>query len=95
AVVTLVPGPGGAVTAEDQARCSCLLAPRCLHRAAVLGCCPLADPAAAPDTPSESPESGTGAESAAPVAEDASAEPEPAEPVTQAPAEAAAAAGLW
>ncbi|MEU2632571.1 hypothetical protein ABZ641_37140, partial [Kitasatospora sp. NPDC007106] len=47
AVVTLLPGPDGAVTEEGQARCSCLLAPRCLHRAAVLGCCPIADPPAA------------------------------------------------
>ncbi|GAA2746883.1 hypothetical protein [Kitasatospora cinereorecta] len=96
AVVTLVPGPGGAVTAEDQARCSCLLAPRCLHRTAVLGCCPLADPAAAPDTPSESPESAAGAEPSAPVTDDAAEEPEPAaESVAPTPAEAAAAADLW
>lgn len=43
AVVTLSPGPSGAVTDPDEARCSCLLAPRCLHRAAVLGACPIAD----------------------------------------------------
>ena len=45
ALVTLTPGPAGAVTEPDQARCSCLLAPRCLHRAAVLVACPVADPA--------------------------------------------------
>ena len=45
AVVTLAPGPTGAVTDADQVRCSCLLAPRCLHRAAVLVACPVADPA--------------------------------------------------
>ncbi|MFJ3175456.1 hypothetical protein ACIPJK_32435 [Streptomyces roseus] len=45
ALVTLRPGPGGAVTAAEQATCTCLLAPRCLHRAAVLGAAPLADPA--------------------------------------------------
>ncbi|MFD3696125.1 hypothetical protein ACFWUZ_08175 [Streptomyces sp. NPDC058646] len=44
ALVTLRPGPAGAVTAAEQAQCSCLLAPRCLHRAAVLGAAPLADP---------------------------------------------------
>ncbi|GAA5019459.1 SWIM zinc finger family protein [Kitasatospora paranensis] len=43
AEVTLTPGPGGAVTDAAQAVCSCLLAPRCLHRAAVLGACPIAD----------------------------------------------------
>ncbi|MCA2225973.1 SWIM zinc finger family protein [Nonomuraea aurantiaca] len=44
AVVTLTPGPSGAIVDDDQARCSCLLAPRCLHRAAVLSACPVADP---------------------------------------------------
>ncbi|MFE7512253.1 hypothetical protein ACFU8I_13705 [Streptomyces sp. NPDC057540] len=43
AAVTLRPGPSGAVTHADQAVCTCLLAPRCLHRAAVLGAAPLAD----------------------------------------------------
>ncbi|MFJ6835555.1 hypothetical protein [Streptomyces sp. NPDC091209] len=43
AEVTLTPGPSGTVTDADQVVCSCLLAPRCLHRAAVLGACPLAD----------------------------------------------------
>ncbi|GAA3116055.1 hypothetical protein GCM10020254_73490 [Streptomyces goshikiensis] len=44
AVVTLRPGPSGVVTEADQAVCGCLLAPRCLHRAAVLGASPIADP---------------------------------------------------
>ncbi|MFJ3912563.1 hypothetical protein [Streptomyces vinaceus] len=44
ALVTLRPGPGAAVTTAEQATCTCLLAPRCLHRAAVLGAAPLADP---------------------------------------------------
>ncbi|MEU9303589.1 hypothetical protein [Streptomyces sp. NPDC048269] len=43
AVVTLRPGPTGAVTAAEQVVCTCLLAPRCLHRAAALGAAPLAD----------------------------------------------------
>lgn len=41
--VILTPGPSGALTNAEQAVCSCLLAPRCLHRAAVLGACPVAD----------------------------------------------------
>ncbi|MEH1099542.1 hypothetical protein [Micromonospora sp. CPCC 205561] len=49
AQVTLTPGPTGAVTDAEQARCSCLLAPRCLHRTAVLVACPVADPASHPD----------------------------------------------
>ncbi|WP_433342813.1 hypothetical protein [Micromonospora sp. CA-111912] len=49
ALVTLTPGPTGAVTDPHQARCSCLLAPRCLHRTAVLVACPIADLATHPD----------------------------------------------
>ncbi|MEH0970700.1 hypothetical protein V6U77_06130 [Micromonospora sp. CPCC 205546] len=48
ALVTLTPGPTGAVSDPGQARCSCLLTPRCLHRTAVLLACPVADPAAHP-----------------------------------------------
>ncbi|MFD9725810.1 hypothetical protein [Streptomyces sp. NPDC059072] len=62
AVVTLTPGPEGTVTRAEQAVCSCLLAPRCLHRTAVLGAAPLAD---APLDPDPSPD----AERPAPVAE--------------------------
>ncbi|MEW1696264.1 hypothetical protein ACIQCR_12255 [Streptomyces sp. NPDC093249] len=53
AVVTLRPGPSGAVVDAGQAVCTCLLAPRCLHRAAVLGAAPIADAEAlgAPDGP--------------------------------------------
>ncbi|MEU6979405.1 hypothetical protein [Streptomyces sp. NPDC046371] len=43
ATVTLRPGPSGAVTQAEQVACTCLLAPRCLHRAAVLGAAPLAE----------------------------------------------------
>ncbi|MEU2452327.1 hypothetical protein ABZ605_19895 [Streptomyces sp. NPDC012765] len=43
ALVTLRPGPSGTITTAEQATCSCLLAPRCLHRAAALGAAPLAD----------------------------------------------------
>ncbi|GGX07254.1 hypothetical protein GCM10010297_31140 [Streptomyces malachitofuscus] len=49
--VTLAPGPSGVLTHAEQAVCTCLLAPRCLHRAAVLTACPVsaADHRAAPD----------------------------------------------
>ncbi|WP_262060131.1 hypothetical protein [Streptomyces sp. STR69] len=43
AEVVLTPGPSGAVADAGEAVCSCLLAPRCLHLAAVLGACPVAD----------------------------------------------------
>ncbi|MEV7288744.1 hypothetical protein AB0O01_30095 [Streptomyces sp. NPDC093252] len=50
AEVVLTVGPSGAVTDAGQAVCSCLLAPRCLHRAAVLSACPVADIDAASPT---------------------------------------------
>ncbi|NUS31037.1 MAG: hypothetical protein HOV92_43435, partial [Streptomyces sp.] len=58
AEVTLMTGPSGAVTDDDQARCSCLLAPRCLHRAAVLGAAPVADPDLTGGTPDTAPQDG-------------------------------------
>ncbi|MEU9715770.1 hypothetical protein [Streptomyces sp. NPDC047976] len=72
AVVTLRPGPSGAVTEAGQAVCGCLLAPRCLHRAAVLGAAPLAEPEPlAGEGPGErdgaGPESGTRPEADAPT----------------------------
>ncbi|YCK40908.1 hypothetical protein ACNF49_44690 [Actinomadura sp. ATCC 39365] len=62
AVVTLSPGPSGVIAEEGQARCSCLLAPRCLHRAALLTACPLADPADTlpPDDETDTPPSPPG-----------------------------------
>ncbi|SHI61778.1 hypothetical protein [Streptomyces sp. 3214.6] len=47
--------PGGSVADADAIRCGCLLAPDCLHRAAVASAAPVADPT--PDTaPTSSPE---------------------------------------
>jgi hypothetical protein len=92
AVVTLAPGPEGAVTQADQATCTCLLAPRCLHRAAVLGACPVASGIA-------EPESHTSASTAAaltatdPETPDTLTQASPASEVT--PAQISAAAGLW
>ncbi|MDX3617783.1 SWIM zinc finger family protein [Streptomyces europaeiscabiei] len=59
AEVTLTPGPSGAVTDAERAVCSCLLAPRCLHRAAVLSACPVADSDATADAEPEVGPSGT------------------------------------
>ncbi|MER5334474.1 hypothetical protein [Micromonospora sp. NPDC002717] len=59
ALVTLTPGPTGAVTDPHQARCSCLLSPRCLHRTAVLVACPVADPATHPEPVSTTAASST------------------------------------
>ncbi|NEA67391.1 SWIM zinc finger family protein, partial [Streptomyces sp. SID12488] len=98
AVVTLTPGPSGTVTAAEQARCTCLLAPRCLHRAAVLGACPVADAEAttAEGTPAEATAAGSAATPAPDVPEPVAAQELP-QPVAAAlaPAQIAAAAGLW
>ncbi|MEU6311024.1 hypothetical protein [Streptomyces sp. NPDC047014] len=64
AVVTLRPGAGGIVSEAGQATCTCLLAPRCLHRAAALGAAPIADM----DTESDAPAAGSGADATAPGA---------------------------
>ncbi|WP_327731179.1 SWIM zinc finger family protein [Streptomyces sp. NBC_00487] len=59
AEVILTPGPTGTVTDAERAVCSCLLAPRCLHRAAVLSACPVADADADADGETEPGPSGT------------------------------------
>ncbi|MFJ2238418.1 hypothetical protein [Streptomyces sp. NPDC087859] len=96
AEVTLTPGPSGAVTEDGQAQCSCLLAPRCLHRAAVLGAAPVADA----DTVAETPEpSSDGADvKAIPPDEGAGtadAREADAPPVGPTDAQVSAATGLW
>ncbi|MFF9077840.1 hypothetical protein ACF1A9_37220 [Streptomyces sp. NPDC014872] len=77
ATVTLRPGPSGTVTNAEQAVCTCLLAPRCLHRAAVLGAAPIAggegDAGAGDD-------SGTGRAAGSGTASDTGAWPEEAAP---------------
>ncbi|MFB6583450.1 hypothetical protein ACFCYC_39615 [Streptomyces sp. NPDC056402] len=90
ALVTLSPGPVGTITTADQATCSCLLAPRCLHRAAALGAAPLAD---TPPEPVATAEPAAPAGAAEPVASVASLEPMgTAEPT---PAQLRAAGALW
>lgn len=87
-VVTLHPGPGGAVTEAGQAVCTCLLAPRCLHRAAALGAAPLADADTDTDPPAPAPAQPATPEPAEPAG--------PAEPeVTLTDAQLRAAAALW
>ncbi|MFD6109533.1 hypothetical protein ACFWG0_05400 [Streptomyces yangpuensis] len=110
ALVTLRPGPAGTVTEAGQATCTCLLAPRCLHRAAALGAAPLAD--AAPPEPAPEPTAavptgaGAGAAAgataeagvgAAPAVSGDPADPSgPAEPVPALnPAQLGAAVALW
>ncbi|MFG2987854.1 hypothetical protein ACGFZK_00765 [Streptomyces sp. NPDC048257] len=100
ALVTLRPGPAGTISTAEQATCSCLLAPRCLHRAAVLGAAPLADTSPEPATAVEPPESTEPTSAAGPTPATESGEPtsaagsgEPAPALTGAQQRAAAA--LW
>ncbi|WP_046780036.1 SWIM zinc finger family protein [Streptomyces yangpuensis] len=103
AVVTLRPGPAGTVTEAGQATCTCLLAPRCLHRAAALGAAPLAD--AAPPEPEPAPEPSAavptqaGAEAQAGAGPGTAVSGDPADPAKPVPAlnpaQLGAAAALW
>lgn len=96
AVVTLTPDTSGTITQPDHARCTCLLAPRCLHRAAVLSACPVADAAA---TASASASAST--ESPTSQAPDSPSTPTPTpspdtSPTTQLTSgQVSAAASLW
>ncbi|MFF4276672.1 hypothetical protein [Streptomyces sp. NPDC001536] len=90
AEVTLTPGPSGAVVEDGQAQCSCLLAPRCLHRAAVLGAAPVADADTAAETPAPSPE-----EAGVETAETPGTRGADVPPAGPADAQVSAATGLW
>ncbi|WP_344744500.1 hypothetical protein [Streptosporangium vulgare] len=81
-MVTLTPGSPGVIADPGAARCSCLLAPRCLHRAAVLSACPVADPALSmpPDLPADLPgnsDSGAGTSTGAGPGPEMETETEP------------------
>ena len=99
AEVALSPGPSGVVADAGQAVCSCLLAPRCLHRAAVLGACPVADADAvaepAPTAAADTDGGGTPGSTGAAEPGGAAAPAEPAAPTGPTPAQVAAASGLW
>ncbi|MFD3843418.1 hypothetical protein ACFWWC_45520, partial [Streptomyces sp. NPDC058642] len=96
AEVTLAPGPSGAVTEDGQAQCSCLLAPRCLHRAAVLGAAPVADADTVAETPEPSSD-GAGVKAVPPDegAETPGSRETDAPPVGPTEAQVSAATGLW
>ncbi|RBM23952.1 hypothetical protein [Streptomyces sp. PT12] len=93
--------PGGAVTDADAIRCGCLLAPACVHRAAIASAAPVADEVPAPDpagegaqdnAPEPAPASAAATEENAAATEHADA----AEAVPRAsPAQLAAATALW
>ncbi|MFD3325451.1 hypothetical protein [Streptomyces sp. NPDC058701] len=97
AVVTLRPGPEGTVTRAEQAVCGCLLAPRCLHRAAVLGAAPLADTPPAETVPADPPPADAPLPApGAPAGEPApTSPPDAAAPRALTGARTAAARALW
>jgi len=92
AEVTLTPGPSGAITDPAQAECSCLLAPRCLHRTAVLGAAPVAD---VEDQPSQGNTESAGPDVTAGEPETSDTGTTAAPPTGPTAAQVAAASGLW
>ncbi|MFF2198843.1 hypothetical protein ACFVXK_38670, partial [Streptomyces sp. NPDC058157] len=83
AVVTLRPGASGVVEEAGQAVCTCLLAPRCLHRAAVLTASPLAEASPWPgegEGEAGGPDAGTASDAERPGPPPCGAAPLPALP---------------
>ncbi|MFD8305112.1 hypothetical protein ACFV29_22625 [Streptomyces sp. NPDC059690] len=95
AEVTLTPGPSGAITDAAQAECSCLLAPRCLHRTAVLGAAPVADSDAVADLPDQPSEGGAEAAEPDGSAQESGTPDDVAPPTGPTAAQVTAASGLW
>ncbi|MER7914174.1 hypothetical protein ABTY23_31325, partial [Streptomyces sp. NPDC096068] len=107
ALVSLRPGPSGAVTEAGQAVCTCLLAPRCLHRAAVLGAAPIADAETetgtgtgagtevTPETTTGPPEPTGPVDGPAPVTTEAAPVPSADTETPLTPAQVRAATALW
>ncbi|MER5511696.1 hypothetical protein ABT052_41265, partial [Streptomyces sp. NPDC002766] len=95
AEVTLTPGPSGAITDAAQAECSCLLAPRCLHRTAVLGAAPVADSDAVADPPDQPFEGGAEAAEPDGGAQESGTPDNVAPPTGPTAAQVTAASGLW
>lgn len=87
----------GAVHTVDDVRCTCLLAPACVHRAAITSAAPIAEARAAsaePDTAgasdtSKGPDTSNGSDA------NGSSAPEPLTPEPPTPDERAAADALW
>ncbi|MFH9348934.1 hypothetical protein [Kitasatospora sp. NPDC017646] len=80
--------PGGVIADPSDVRCGCLLAPACVHRAAAVTLCPLAEATDAVAEPSEAPEAGA---PEAPAAREAAPAPEAAPGPETAPVPEAAA----
>ncbi|MFJ9445434.1 hypothetical protein ACIRRH_26745 [Kitasatospora sp. NPDC101235] len=90
--VLVLHAPGGVIAGEADVRCGCLLAPACVHRAAAVTLCPLAEAEVEPEPvvePESEPGSGTGTaatagrEGARDTPEESAGQPAPA-PLTAA-----------
>ncbi|MFD6892088.1 hypothetical protein [Streptomyces sp. NPDC059957] len=80
--------PAGVVATADAIRCGCLLAPGCLHRAAIASAAPVADPAAGPLRDTDAGPSSSGEDTGSP-------QPPEAEESAATPEQRAAAGHLW
>ncbi|MET8699426.1 hypothetical protein ABZW10_11245 [Kitasatospora sp. NPDC004723] len=87
--VLVLHAPGGVVADQADVRCGCLLAPACVHRAAAVTVCPLADdepPADADTAPDEAPTVPSPAADSPSDPSDPSAPSGPARPAEDLPA---------
>ncbi|MFE7590457.1 hypothetical protein ACFU6K_13735 [Kitasatospora sp. NPDC057512] len=78
--VLVLHAPGGVIAVEAGVRCGCLLAPACVHRAAAVALCPLAEAEPAPEPEPRSDTHGApgdpnGRPDADPIAADPIADP--------------------
>ncbi|WP_308272308.1 hypothetical protein [Kitasatospora sp. SUK 42] len=86
--------PGGVVAGPDDVRCGCLLAPACVHRAAAVTLCPLAEAAEPAEAPGLEPAPRAASASGSEPGPGAKATPEPTPPAPLTPTELAAARHL-
>ncbi|MET9697780.1 hypothetical protein ABZY31_12735 [Streptomyces sp. NPDC006529] len=90
--------PAGMVTTVDAIRCGCLLAPGCLHRAAIASAAPVADlvaePVARPASGADAGQSSSGADAGSPETPETPETPQAQESAAT-PDQRAAAGHLW
>ncbi|MFE6865105.1 hypothetical protein ACFVFS_00955 [Kitasatospora sp. NPDC057692] len=83
--VLVLHAPGGVVADQADVRCGCLLAPACVHRAAAVTVCPLADDEPSDSEPSvDEPPAAGGPSPAAPADPPGAAVAQPADDLTAA-----------
>ncbi|RKN12707.1 hypothetical protein [Streptomyces radicis] len=87
--------PGGAVTEADAIRCGCLLAPACVHRAAIASAAPVAEEGPAPDDAGDGTPDNATPDNAPGNAPEAAVIPATESAEAASPAQLAAATALW